>query len=156
MTEFLAQNWGNLASVTGLIFSMLAFVFAKRASQAAQQARDSVLRRSLGEDINGTSHTASELLLWIQAKRMEAALVKATDLVQQTSYLIQRWRSQLSTESRGNFLDAREQLRTIVQVLGRDQPEATEHRSRLAESCQRVSTIFSEERGKALRAADDN
>jgi hypothetical protein len=40
MLERLARNWEGLATVAGLIFSILAFVFSKRASKAAEQARD--------------------------------------------------------------------------------------------------------------------
>jgi len=34
MLEHLARNWGNWASVVGLLFSILAFIFSKRASKA--------------------------------------------------------------------------------------------------------------------------
>jgi hypothetical protein len=52
MLDFLAGNWGNLASVAGLVFSILAFIFSKRASAAAREARDAALRQSLGADMD--------------------------------------------------------------------------------------------------------
>jgi hypothetical protein len=36
--EFLAQNWGNLASVAGLAASVATFVVATKARQAAEAA----------------------------------------------------------------------------------------------------------------------
>jgi hypothetical protein len=42
---------GNLSSLFGLVFSILAFVFAKRASTAAREARDAAMRQSLSESI---------------------------------------------------------------------------------------------------------
>jgi hypothetical protein len=44
MVDFFVRSWGNLASVIGLVFSFLAFVFSKRASTAAREARDSLSR----------------------------------------------------------------------------------------------------------------
>lgn len=45
MWSFLGQNWGNLASVVGVVFSFFAFVFSKRASKAAKEARGLALSR---------------------------------------------------------------------------------------------------------------
>jgi hypothetical protein len=61
MADFWNQNWGNLASVAGLVFSILAFVFAKRASTAVREARDAALRQSLGEDMHGPPEAPKRL-----------------------------------------------------------------------------------------------
>jgi len=55
MWKFFGQNWGNLASIAGLVFSFLAFLFSKRASKAANEARDLTLSRSLCEDMNNAN-----------------------------------------------------------------------------------------------------
>jgi hypothetical protein len=69
MFDFFARNWGNLASVAGLVFSILAFVFAKRASTAAREARDAALRQSLGESMNGAARMAGEIIMYLKADR---------------------------------------------------------------------------------------
>jgi hypothetical protein len=86
--DFIAVNWGNLASVAGLVFSFLAFVFSRRATKAARQARDSVLSRSLGEDMSGASRVAAEIVTYVGMDRGDMALVRVNELMNQTSSLV--------------------------------------------------------------------
>jgi hypothetical protein len=95
MVEHLSRNWGNWASVVGLMFSFLAFIFSKRASKAAQQARDYVYRRSLGEDMNEANQTAAEIVRFVNIDRGEMAFLRAGELLNDTSYLIARWEARL-------------------------------------------------------------
>lgn len=88
MLEHLARNWGNWASVVGLLFSILAFIFSKRASKAAEQARDSVLRRSLTQDMNDANRTASDIVRFVGIERGDMALLRAGELLNETSYFI--------------------------------------------------------------------
>jgi hypothetical protein len=75
----------------------------------------------------------------------------------QTSYFVARWHSVLSQNSKNNLLTAREQLTGIHEVLtkGPITDLAPKDKSRLVQACQRVSAIFSEEYGSALRAVDE-
>lgn len=75
MSDFLKQNWGNLASVLGLLFSFLAFIFSKRASRAAKGAQEFVLTRSLGEDMNNASKVASEIVAYIRSEKSELGTI---------------------------------------------------------------------------------
>lgn len=154
--DFLARNWGNLASVAGLVFSILAFVFSRRASKAAKEARDSVLRRSLGEDMNGASRTAADIVTYVGIERGDVALLRAGELMNQTSYLVARWEDKLSEQSKNNLLATREQLLVIHEVLTKSSLSAlaTEEKVGLAQACQHVSVTFSEEFGTAVKAAD--
>jgi len=76
MVEYLDRNWGNWASVVGLIFSLLAFLFSKRASKAAEEARDSVLRRSLGQDMSNANRTAADVVRFVTIDRGDMALLR--------------------------------------------------------------------------------
>ena len=76
MSDFIARNWGNLASVAGLVFSVLAFVFAKRASTAAREARDAAMRQSLGEDVHGASRSAQEIVTYLRDDKNEMARLR--------------------------------------------------------------------------------
>jgi hypothetical protein len=154
--NLLARNWGNLASVAGLVFSILAFVFSKRASKAAQEARNATLRQSLSEEANGANRMAGEIVTYVRMGQGEMALLRAVDLMNQTSYFVARWDARLLESSKNNLLSALAQLRSIHEVLSKStianlNPKA---KAQLAQACQRVNTIFSEERGTAVKAAE--
>jgi hypothetical protein len=151
MSDFIVGNWGNLASVFGLLFSILAFVFAKRASTAAREARDAAMRQSLGEDMNGAARTADEIAMYLRFERGDVALVRISDLMNRARYLVERWDTRLSEKSKNNLLDASEELRSMHGVLTKNANAGLAERQkvRLAEAAQRVSAIFSEEHGTA-------
>jgi hypothetical protein len=156
MIDFLAGNWGNVASVAGLVFGILAFVFSKRASKAAREARDATLLRSLGEEMNGANRMAGEIVTYVGMERGDMALLRTSELMNQTSYFRARWDNRLSEESKNNILSAREQLRSIHKVLIKGLIADLNPRSRaeLAHACQQVNAIFSEEYGRAVRATE--
>jgi hypothetical protein len=70
MSNFIVRNWGNLASVAGLVSSILAFVFAKHASTAAREARDAAIRQSLGEEMNSAARIASEIASYLRIEEV--------------------------------------------------------------------------------------
>lgn len=156
MTEHFARHWGDWASVAGLVFSFLAFVFSKRASKAAKEARDSMLRRSFGQDMNDANRTATEIVRFVSVDRGDMASLRASELMSQTSYFIARWRDELSEDSKKNLVEAREQLLTIHHAITKRAVGEMNlnQRSQLSRSCQQVSSIFSEEHGNAIRATD--
>jgi len=73
MESFLSKNWGNVASLAGLLFSFLAFIFSRRASKAAKQAQDFALTRSLGEDMNNASKMARDITAYVRSEKAEMA-----------------------------------------------------------------------------------
>jgi hypothetical protein len=156
MADFFAENWGNLASVFGLVFSFLAFVFAKSASTAAREARDNAMRQSLGEDIHGASRSAQEIVTYLRDDKSEMALLRVGDLMNQCSYLIARWEAMLSEKSRNNLREGAAELRSMHGVLAKGirSDVVGKQKARLAKAAQRVSSIFNEERGAAARAAE--
>jgi hypothetical protein len=158
MSEFFARNWGNLASVVGLVFSALAVVFSRRASQAAKEARDAVLRRSLGEDMSELNRAAGDIVTYVGVGRGDMALVRVTELLNRTSYIASRWESKFSKESRDNLVTAQGELQSIHDVLSKSAIAELppKQRERLTRSCQSVSLVFGEEYGRAVTAADEN
>jgi hypothetical protein len=156
MLEYFAGNWGNLASVAGLVFSILAFLFSKRASKAAQEARDSVLQRSLSQDMNEANRTASDIVRFVGMARGDMALLRTGDLLNAKSYFIARWDSKLSQQSTTNLLQVRDQLLSMHEVLNRKAiaEMAPSQKSRLAQLCLTVNHILSEEYGTAMKATD--
>jgi hypothetical protein len=150
----LARNWGNLASVAGVVFSILAFIFAKRASTAAREARDAAMRQSLSTDMNSGARMAGEVVLFLRTERNEMALLRIADLMNHNGYLNGRWEDRLPKKSKDNLFRAQGQLRSMHQVLGAARDLGPEDKARLARSCQEVNEIFSMEQGVATRAAE--
>jgi hypothetical protein len=156
MSDFLAGNWGNVASVAGLVFSILAFVFSKRASVAAREARDATLLRSLSEEMNGANRTAGEIATYVGMERGDVALLRTSDLMNQTSYIMARWDNRLSEGSKNKMLTVREELVSINRVLTRGavhdlSPKA---KAKLSQACQQLNAIFSEEYGRAVMESE--
>ena len=156
MLEHLAANWGSYASVVGLVFSILAFVFSKRASQAAREARDSILRRSLSEDMNEASRIAAEIVRFVSLERRDMAQLRTDDLLARTGYYISRWGDHLSNPSRSNLRRAQNNLISVSETLTRKViTEMTPNeKSSLATACQTVHSIFSEEHGASIKSMD--
>jgi hypothetical protein len=156
MWKFFGQNWGNTASVIGLLFSFLAFVFSKRASKAAREARELTLSRSLGEDVNNASKIASDVAAYVRSEKAEMALVRLGELISLTSYIISRWEAHLSMPSRNRLITAREQLHVLHDVLDRVKggPINAKDKATFARFCREVPTVFIEEYGRAIRGMD--
>ncbi|MGA2741709.1 MAG: hypothetical protein ABSG65_30265 [Bryobacteraceae bacterium] len=145
---------GNLASLFGLVFSFLAFVFAKSASTAARQARNAMMRQSLSKDMSSAARTAGEVDMYLRTDRREMALLRISDLINQTGYLNGRWEDRLPKKSKDNLFRAVGQLRSMHAVLSVARELIPEDQARLARSCQEVSEIFSMEHGAAARVAE--
>jgi len=156
MQRLLSQNWGNIASLAGLLFSFLAFVFSRRASKAAQQAQDFALTRSLGEDMNNASKAASEITAYVRSEKAEAATMRISELISATSYIIARWDAKLSESSKNRLLKIREQLHLVHDLLAKAPMGELGARDKtaLARFCREVPTAFVEEYGIALREVD--
>ena len=101
------------------MFSILAFVFAKRASVAAREARDAAQRQSLGEDMNSAARIAGEIVTYLRIERGDIALLRIVDLMNQSRYLIERWETRLSEKSGNNLLIAHRQLRSMHEILAK-------------------------------------
>ena len=72
MADFFAENWGNLASVFGLVFSILAFGFAK-------SARDNV-------DDDELASLRDIAKAWLVADHQALARALAEGLIQEIKY----------------------------------------------------------------------
>jgi hypothetical protein len=153
---FWNKNWGNLASVAGLVLSFLATMFAANASKAAGEARDSVLSRTLEEEITAGHKSVSELTTLIEIKQLQLAAIKCSDLLDVPNRLRIRWEHALETSSKNKWIEAREQLDSIHTVLrkagtGELGAEEVENVHR---ACVQVRTVFAEEQALVRRSKD--
>jgi hypothetical protein len=156
MKDFILNNWGSLASVLGLVFSFLAFLFSKGASKAARQARDLAQSRSLAQDMNNLDRIARDLVSDIDGGRGERACERTRELISQLQYLCARWVKLLSKESKDSLMTAREQLVSVHEVLVSNSSNAisAQNRPELIKSSVRASEVFSKEYGAAVMASD--
>jgi hypothetical protein len=106
--------------------------------------------------MNSANKTAREIVTYVGMERGDMALLRAGELMNQTSYFVARWDTRLTETSKNNLLSAREQLRSIHDVLtkGVIADLSARAKTQLAQSCQRVNTIFSEEYGMAVKASE--
>lgn len=153
---FFKNNWGNIASVAGLLVSAAGAFFAKRASQAASEARASVLSRTREEDIGSGLKLAEELTTLVAFSRFELALSKCSDLLDLPNRIRIRWAGQLSVDSKNNWLLARQQLESIHAVLTKAIEVTLSPREvqKLNSACIALRTVFVEEQAAGLKIAD--
>jgi hypothetical protein len=152
---FLKLNWGNLASVVGLVLSFLAAFFAASASSASREARDSLLARTLEQEINDAHRLMSELITLVESGQLQLAARECSELLDVPTRIRIRWEAKLTTPSRDNLILAREQLDTIHSVLRKAAPPIGQREAeRLLNACIEVRTIFAEEQALLMRNAD--
>lgn len=153
---FFEGNWGNLASVIGLILSYFAVLFSATASEAAREARDSVLSRTLEEEITAGHKAVSELTTLVEIGQVQLAAIKCSDLLDIPNRLRIRWENSLNTSSKNNWLLARQQLDSIHTVLRKAGQSGlgTEDMENVHRACLGVRTIFAEEQALMRRSED--
>lgn len=153
---FLGREWGSLLSLVGLCVGFVAAFQAKRAREAAQQAREAAHRGSLAEDMATAMHLASDLLGHVVAAQGALASIRATDLIGTANYLLRRWDRQLTRASRNALIAASNQLNEIHDVLARNPfpAQPSDEFGALVQACRVVSTTFAAEHGAAMKLGE--
>ena len=80
MREFFLENWGNLASVVGLLVSLGALFFAHSAAETAKLVRREMQRYNLHEHLAVLVARFQEFLLLMRLAKWELAQMRANDL----------------------------------------------------------------------------
>jgi hypothetical protein len=157
--DFLRWNWGNLASVAGLVLAGVSAYFAKRASTAAKEARQMILSNSLTEEINLAQKFAVEINTLIDLGKHELVRLRCNDLHDRTITLLKRWDLTLSTDSKNNLLNAKAQLESLRAVTSKLSAAAiaptVRQVSQMQGSCEKIREIFVEEHASAMRRNDE-
>ena len=157
--EFLRWNWGNLASVAGLVVAGISAYFAKRASTAAKEARQAILSNSLTEEINVAHKLAVEINTLIDIGKHELARLRCNDLHDRAITLLKRWDLTLSTDSKNNLLIAKAQLESLSAVASKLAVAVVaptgRQLSQMRGSCAKIREIFVEEHASAMRRIDE-
>jgi predicted ATPase len=69
--EFLVHNWGNLASVLGVMVSVVTLAVATKARQAAEAAKAVARRQSLTEVLQDTVRKNEQVGLFLSQRRWD-------------------------------------------------------------------------------------
>jgi hypothetical protein len=135
-------NWllaivGTLASVAGVVFSWLAWVQAKGAKKAAEEACNAVRAKDTAHEFARLATDAKDLLAAVQGRQRDKAIAAADDL---THLLI------IALERRASYLPERFQaeicirnLQSISRSLGTEGfPEEQGKKRQLLDRCHQI------------------
>jgi hypothetical protein len=143
----------DTASIIGLVFSFLAFLKARNASEAANQAKKAILNSTYGEELALVCTSMDQLIDLLRHEHHLEAGIKAEDLVLKISELRFRRGSILADETKNNLLTAREQLHILAGEMRKPQvSQATQKASMKAATDTAVK--LREELGKMKSGLD--
>ena len=150
--EYLADNWGSLASVTGVVVSLAGLAWAiieargaRSASQAARAAanetRSDIARHLQAVDLQRAIALIQRIKLLHDTRRWDAALEQYQSLRGMLSYIIARC-PESQTGIRDRLDDAREAVTSIENFVGRHigQDIGNRDRSRLNRILNRIQS----------------
>jgi len=154
--RFLAANWGNVASILGLIVSLATLLVARKAKESADAAKAEARRRSRAEDFQ-EAHTRSEQLgLFIRDAKWDIVFLRSQEIVSACSLVLRRWSDELTEASKTQIVLAREQAGSIARVAMRaHRIPPTEHQVLNVSAAQRrLNELLSAELGESLRVVE--
>lgn len=139
----------GLASVFGLFFSILAWVYAGRASTAAREARDRVTMRTLADEFQLACANVDQLLDFLTHDRLPEARLRTLELTSLLSEIPHRRSPYLTEERKNELLNVRRNARIMSEILasGQQTPVSAEQKQRLIRQCQKISTTLRENLG---------
>lgn len=154
--EWIAGNWGSLASVLGLFLSAWAAVAATLARRAADDAKKAVEIRSLSGALKSCGDDVSALELYFDSKSWKLAEAVVSRTLRELSYIASRWKDHLDNSSTANCSLASAQLDTLQNELRKFRsraPKDSEVRS-IYKGVDRVAALLAAEFGKSEAKID--
>ena len=141
----------GVASITGLVVTVFAWLRARGAEQAAKQAAEAVRQANAVEDFERLHARAKELAASVQRGHIDAACLCARDLVSGVGQAKERWT--VSSDSRRKLDRTAKKLAEVsVALAGRGTTLTPEELDQLVRFVNDVQAALSEEAGKVLRA----
>jgi hypothetical protein len=138
---------GAALGAAGLIFSILAFLAAKRARRSADEARRDVRSLVAADRFHHLNSSASELFSHIEHENFPVASFLARDLRFEINAAITRWEF-LDTDTKDRFREASRLTQQIGEFMrSRDQLDAKD-KARVLKKCDAILEILSGESGK--------
>jgi hypothetical protein len=124
--EFLAANWGNLASVAGLLVSLGALFFARSAAKTAKLVRQEMQRYNLHETLATLVARIQELLMLERLKQWDLVRLRSDDVVASLALITTKWKVILGVKNTKDLLQAKRRVRSVAQILDKISPDLPE------------------------------
>lgn len=134
----------GIASIFGLLFSLLAWIRAGRASTAAREARDAITVRTLADEFQLACERMEQLLDFIEHDRLAEAALRARELASVLSEIPYRRSPHMSDTGKNEVLNVRTQMQIIGEqiVVNPHQPLPLEQKQKLFRICQQGSATL--------------
>lgn len=116
LLDFVKSNWGNLASVCGLVLTCFALWFARSARIAAREARAGVRLRNLTDDVRAIDTNVQRLREHAQQRQWPTVQLLAEDCYVGCVRLIDRLDGRLKEGGMNRLLSTRTALRSVARL----------------------------------------
>ena len=155
-TSWLLANWGNLASVLGLLISVWVLIVSRRAQKAVDDLKDAFGRRSLAQELRDCGDDVNLVNVLGDSGKWDLASTTCYRLMQDVTFLQTRWAVHIDEDSKKNFSLIAAQLETVISQYRKfkttdplpEEVQAVDH------AILRVNTLLSSEIGKYESRAD--
>jgi hypothetical protein len=137
---------GTVTSIVGLVFSLMAWIQATKAKDAAKEAADAVRTRNLSHDFSRWSRNAQELLQAVRELRFENAQRAATDLLGVLAHN-KGWQKGFSKSASLAEVDEIIRLLNLVNTYLAERTVFEGKQAKLAEHCQVIFRRLNEVSG---------
>jgi len=105
LATFAAEHWGDLASVVGVGVSVWTLVVARRAREAAIEARTEARRSSLAEELRDAHRKAEQVGIFVIQRKWDIVFLRAQEITGVTGLVLSRWGADLGEDSRSRMLE---------------------------------------------------
>jgi hypothetical protein len=123
------NNWGNFASIAGLVVSIFTLIVATKAKTAAEAAKAETRRQNLVDEIQDAQKKAEQLGAYLSQQKWEIVHLRSQEVITSCSQILRRrGKDSLSERSRNNFLVSQQQAGSIAEVAVRAQRNAPSDR----------------------------
>lgn len=139
MLDWLVENMLDLA---GLLASLGSLAFAKRASQAAVEAKEQVRQHNRYGDVIELRRLSGLLMHHVSGEQLVEAKLRAADLQSQLQVVRARWADKLAPESAGSLQLCFELAGSLVRSF--DEGPDSESQARRTEAARNLTLTLDE------------
>ena len=150
MSDWWAHNWGNVASLIGLLLSIVVLIFSKRAAVAAKDAKLAIERRSAAQDLRDCGEKIKFMKILCDNANWPVAAFVCNGLLEDLTFLANRWSRHFDTETQQNLNILTTQLDTLngqLRKFNLRQPKVSESDA-LRSAMMKISALISAEMGR--------
>jgi hypothetical protein len=153
---WLANNWGNLASVLGFGLSICVLVVSVKAKAAAEGAKKAVELRTLATALRGCGDDVASLGQHLESKAWHYGDIVAGRAQRELSYITTRWKSHVDATSAEGLALASSHLEKVREQLRKGRTRELKESEVLAlhRSVERIDMLLAAEVGKSESRMD--